>query len=331
MRVFVLGDVNMDLAAFVDHFPTIGEDVRAGGYANTPGGGGLNVAVAYSKLDDQAPYLISCVGADYAGDQIVHRLSQIGISSTYISRSHGVPTGQILVIVTPDGERTMVSCRGANEHLSPDTITPDLFEPADGLIVSGYSLLRSPQMDAASRAIQIAHQAGAHVLVDTARDPAIQFPKRFQNIFPWVDTLVVGKEDGMALTGAEEENDMFEKLIEMGIGQVALKKGRLGCVLADHEDTIIQPGFPVKSIDSTGAGDAFSAGLLFATLRGLPLPERAVMANALGAFATTFTSAGINYPAKKDFITFLDQLQMRKLNLETRSRLARVISLLKGN
>ena len=100
MRVFVLGDVNMDLVAFVDHFPTVGEDVRAGGYANTPGGGGLNVAVAYSKLDDQAPYLISCVGADYIGDQIVHRLSQIGISSSYISRSPGAPTGQILVILS---------------------------------------------------------------------------------------------------------------------------------------------------------------------------------------------------------------------------------------
>lgn len=316
MKVFILGDINIDLITNIGVIPKAGEDVRADGMQTSIGGAAVNTSVVYSKLTGQAPFLIGCVGIDQFGDELINSLNGNNINCKFVSRSNTTATGQIMVIVTADGERTMISWRGANEQLLPESIQLGMFEGAHGLYVSGYCFLRPPQSEAAVRVIKLAHQTGLHVFVDTAYDPAIQFPQRFHKVFPFIDTLVMGKEDGISLTGHSEKTEMIKSLLESGIRQVALKIGRDGCVLADKHEVVELSGFEVNALDSTGAGDAFCAGLIVATLNELPILQRAVLANALGALSTTVKGSGLNLPGRDALICFLEEMIKKDLRAE---------------
>jgi sugar/nucleoside kinase (ribokinase family) len=148
--------------------------------------------------------------------------------------------------------------------------------------------------------IELAARAGVAVSLDTALHPAMAAPDMVRALLPRLAVCVLGRREAQALTGRAAPPDAARALLEAGVEQVGLKLGAEGCLLADPSGRYRLPAYVVNVVDTTGAGDAFSAGLLFGRLRGLSPGATAALANALGALAASVPGAGLALPGLSD-------------------------------
>jgi ribokinase len=302
--ILVLGDINLDVLMHVPAYPAPGGEAVTERIITRLGGSAANTAVVLSRLGLEVR-LLSRVGNDPWGQLALDALAQAGVGLDLVQRDPAAATGLMFTVVTPDGERTMFGQRGANPLTDPAAITPDTLRGADLLHLSGYALLEIPQREAAVRAMELAHQRGLLVVLDTAYLPALKIPHVFRQYLPALDACILGLQEAQALLGAGEPEAAVSALLEAGVRLAALKLGAGGCLLAEGAATHLSPAFPVDVVDTTGAGDAFSAGLIYARLHGLSLSALGTLANTLGGLATTVHGAGTALPGKVELLHYL--------------------------
>jgi ribokinase len=168
-------------------------------------------------------------------------------------------------------------------------------------------LLESPQREAAWRASELAAQHGVAVSLDIGLQPALSVAGEIRRLLPRLSICVLGMDEARALVGAGAPEAAIEALVRQGVPTVGLKLGADGCLIGDASGAHRLPGFRVPTVDTTGAGDAFSAGLIFGWLRGLSLPAAGALANALGALATCVWGAGPALPGRFEVLRLLHQ------------------------
>lgn len=303
-EVFVLGDINIDTVWPLPEFPVPGRDGLTELLKVEIGGAIVNSAIVLDKLGIPTG-LLGCVGDDVWAEKIRKEISKSGINLSYLQTSKEHITGITFIIVTPDGERTMFSCRGANTQLDPDEIDEEMIKQAGLLHISGYALLDAPQRDAAQQAVKLAKKNNIPVSLDTGLEPVLKDPQGLLKIMSEVDICITGMQEVTALFDCTSLEEGTEKLLAAGIQLAALKLGEKGCFVATKEDSFLCPGFKVKAVDTTGAGDSFTAGMLYGWMHGLSLRATAVLANALGALASTVYGAGFSFPDKQKILDFL--------------------------
>jgi ribokinase len=240
MTLVVLGDLMVDVIARVTGPPTPlnrGSDTPAK-VSLQGGGSGANVAAWAAALG--TPVCFACrVGDDLPGRRAVDTLLEAGVK-VHAAVDRQRPTGTCVVLVEPGGERTMLPDPGAND--APVDVPDAWLEPGGHLHVVGYSLLRDGARPGALAAIERAQAAGMTVSVDPSSWALIR-----DGAIPPVDLLLPN----------EREAEMVE-------GDMVVKLGAQGARWGD----IHVPAEPVAVIDTTGAGDAFAAGLLGARMKG---------------------------------------------------------------
>jgi len=305
--IMLLGDANIDTILPVEQFPVPGRDGLATSISVEVGGSVVNSAIMLHKLG-QPSILFSSVGMDIWAEYIIRRLENTRIDSRYLKAKAGAATGLTFIIATPDGERTMFSYRGANTLLEKSDIDECAFHDARILHISGYALMSSPQKDAAWYAVSLAKQYGLEISLDTGLEPVIQNPHDLRALLPSLNLFISGRQGVVRLLDCDSPDQATDKLLEMGIRQVAIMMGRDGSFLANQNQRVAIPAFPVRSVDSTGAGDSYVAGLLYGRLRGLSLPVSATLASALGALAVTVYGAGFSLPDHEKLTSFLISL-----------------------
>ncbi len=293
--VAVLGDINVDLILDIGDYPSPGGDGVAHHQHLEVGGSATNTAIVLSRLGARVS-LLGCVGRDRWADELLRSLAAAGVDVSRVPADPAEPTSLNVVVVTPDGERTMFAYRGANRSLPAHAVTPEWLDGVGWLHLSGYAFLEAPQRDAAWTAVRYAHQHGTPISLDVPTDPARQVPQELVRLLPWLALVVLGGEEVQLLEGAATVEMGTRALLEHGCGLVAVKRGAAGCTLVDAHRAVSVPGFEVAAVDTTGAGDAFCAGLVFGLLTAQDLPSAGRLANALGALATTRTGAGLALP-----------------------------------
>jgi ribokinase len=234
----VLGDLMVDVVARVDRPLARGSDTPAR-VSVLGGGSGANTAAWAAALGTSVT--LACrVGDDERGRAAVAELRAGGVDvRAVVDRER--PTGTCVVLVEPDGERTMLPDPGAND--GPYELPADL---RGHLHVIGYPLLRAGSRDSALTAIERARAAGMTVSVDPSSWALIR-----PGAIPAADILLANEEEAAVLGAAPA-------------GDVVVKLGRGGARWGEVQ----VPAEPVGVVDTTGAGDAFAAGLLAAWLRG---------------------------------------------------------------
>jgi len=300
----VIGDINVDVLASIPAYPLPGGDALAERIVTRAGGSAANTAIALSRLGISAK-MIGRVGRDVWADMGLQSLSDSRVDIADVQRDDLASTGLFFIAVTPDGERTMFGLRGANARTDPASIDPGALDSARLLHVSGYALLESPQRDAALRLVDLAVQRGVSVSLDTGLQPALAVPDIIRRLLPRLSICVLGIEEAQALVNASAPADAAAALVERGVKRVGLKLGAQGCLAADAFRVEHLPAFEVPVVDTTGAGDAFSAGLIFGWLRGAGLQATGTLANALGALAATSWGAGPAMPERADVLRLL--------------------------
>ena len=320
----MFGDINVDVLMSISSYPQPGEDATAAEVVLRPGGSAANTAVALTKLGVETS-MIGCTGDDAWADIALEPLAKAGVDIHNVRRDPGKSTGLIFIPVTPNGERTMFSYRGANPRISASEIEPQTLANSSILHLSGYNFLVSPQKDASYRAVELAQDMGIDLSMDIGTAPAAQAKDELERILPLLNLVILGSDEAGDLLSSQTPEEAISALLERGVSMVAYKLGQDGCIVADHTSTHRLPAFEVETIDTTGAGDAFCAGMLFARLHDLSLPAAGLLANALGGLATTVWGGGGDIPERGKVLNFLRTQENKRTEVgEILSKLGRL-------
>jgi ribokinase len=304
--VIALGDVNVDIIAHFPLYPDKGDDALASSTEFHCGGSAANTAMALARMG-LSVILISRVGPDSLALKALNSLSESGVMPTGLQRDPVAMTGLMYVVVTPDGERTIMGHRGANVFTDPAQIREDCIRDAKLFHLSGYALLADPQRSAALLALEMACRNGLTVTLDPGMTVSQSALEEMLALLPTVDLLLPNLPEAQQLTGLIAPEDCVQALLDAGVQAVALKLGRNGCLMATGSDTFRVPGFVVDTRDSTGAGDYFGAGLIAGFLGGLDWHSAAVLGNAMGAMAAARVGAGTAVPKAREVLSLLSE------------------------
>ena len=270
-RVLVVGDLIYDMLAKAEGDITLGTDtfvpIRV-----AAGGSGANAAawLAHSGVET---HFVGRVGDDVFGRFLEGEMERTGVKSC-LARDPSLATGKVFVLVDGAGERTMITDRGAGEALGPDDLPETLFVGGH-LHLSGCTLSGGSRRETALRAPRLARGAGMTVSVDPSSVSLLDSvdPDRFLEWTRGADLLFPNLTEGEILTGERTPARIVGKLLPY-YSAVVLKLGPEGALYADGAGNLLrEPAAPVRVEDTTGAGDAFSAGFLAAWLDGEPPAE----------------------------------------------------------
>lgn len=257
VAVTVIGDVGLDIRCELRAPLAAGDDTPARITAH-PGGAGGNAAVRLAALGVPVR-LVARVGDDEAGRAAAAELAARAVTCRF-AVDPVLPTCRVIVLVDADGDRTMVSDRGANAALHPNDIVLDA--GPGHLHLSGYVLLDDGSRDAGLAALDRARGAGWSTSVDPQTSAGVRSvgAGRFLDWVRGVDLLLPNDAELAALGGPAA--------VLAAVGAVAVTHGAGGASWLIDDRRIGVPAERVDGSDGTGAGDAFDAGFLAAWLRG---------------------------------------------------------------
>jgi ribokinase len=304
-QVVTLGDINIDVIAHIPGYPQKGGEGLAEQGHIYCGGSAANTAIVLGRFGVDVG-IIGRVGEDVLAPLALAALAEAGVDGRCIQRDPQTTTGIMLIAVTPDGERTMFGCRGANVRTDPTLLDESYITEARIFHLSGYTLLQVPQREAALRALEVAHEAGLIVTADMGLEAVMRVTDRVKVILPEVDILFPNQAEAEYLTGRRDIEGAMECLLDYGVGVVALKLGKRGCAIGSAEGMFTVPGFAVPAVDTTGAGDSFDAGIVLGSLEGWGWRESALLADALGALTATVEGAGTSLAERGEVCAFLE-------------------------
>jgi sugar/nucleoside kinase (ribokinase family) len=268
MTLVVHGDLMVDVVARMSAPLARGSDTPAR-VTVRGGGSGANVAAWAAALG--TPVAFACrIGDDTRGRADVERLRAAGVDVHAIVDDER-PTGTCVVLVEPGGERTMLPDPGAND--APLEPVP----AGDHVHVVGYALLRDGPRAGVLAAIERARAAGVPVSVDPSSWALLR-----PGAIPAVDLLLPNEREAAVLAGDDDPERAARELAGRAAREIVVKLGGTGALWTDGEQVIRVPAEPVAVADTTGAGDAFAAGLLSARLDGAG-PREALEAGCLVA------------------------------------------------
>jgi sugar/nucleoside kinase (ribokinase family) len=254
-RIVVVGDAGLDVTATAAALPVPGGDARAA-IGIRPGGAGANTAAWLAALGAH-PVLLSRVGTDRAAAQIRDALAAAGVDAV-LAADPDASTCTVVVLVDGTGQRTMLADRGAAGRLGPADIDPVALAGARHLHVSGYVLLDDSSRPGGLAALAAARAAGLTTSVDPQAAELLE--PGFLDLVRGVDLLLPSAGELAALGGAEA--------VLGAVRAVAVTAGAGGATWLDRTGLWNVPAEPVRPVDTTGAGDAFDAGLLAAWAGG---------------------------------------------------------------
>jgi len=285
--VLVIGDSSVDHIYVVDALPEPDGEVIARRSVLLPGGSGGTVALGLRLLGEEAA-LASRVGEDAFGELAMRNLERAEVDLSLVQRDPQAVTGVVTILVQPGGLRTMISYGGANRNLDVAEFRPQQVSGRDALVVSAYSLLGGRQREYSRTVIAAAVKAGVPVFTDLSTGVVDALGGELFGALAGVDHLLMNRREALTLTGSTNLSEAVQRIQERGFASVVVKLGEHGSVImrGGHSE-LVDPHELDDVVDQTGAGDAFTAAFVHATLAGAELPEAARLGNIAGAIAAT--------------------------------------------
>jgi ribokinase len=296
--ILVIGSLNMDLVVKSPRMPGPGETLIGSGFRTVPGGKGANQAVACARLGAKA-LMLGRVGQDDFGAALVSNLRKSGVQTKYILRDGRESSGIAVIIVDATGQNSIVVDSGANARVSPRDV-----ERLGSLWNSvGFLLMQLEiPIETVDCALRLARRKGVTTILDAG--PARPIPA---GLVKKVDILSPNEHETATILGSRvKDHDVAaKKLLRMGAKAVVLKLGAAGCLVARPGENVRMPAFRVKAVDTTAAGDAFTAALAVVLSEGQCLFNATKFANAAGALACTKFGAQPSMPTRAEVDRFL--------------------------
>jgi len=301
-RILVVGSANIDLVTRVKRVPKPGETVIGLSFDTVPGGKGANQATAAARLGAET-WFAGCVGNDPFGEMQRRNLSAEGIDLTYLKVHPTEPTGTAVILVAGQGQNSIVVTPAANMGITADDIAgmKGLFENTDAVLMQ----LEIP-MATVEAVLDMARRHSVLSIVDAG--PAQQVPDAIiekAEIFSPNETEAEAII-GLQIRSVDDAREAGRELLERGARRAVLKLGAMGALYIDHKEWIHVPAFSIKAVDTTAAGDAFTAALALGWEVRRP-GDALEFANAAGALAAMVAGAQPSMPTRAAVEAFLKE------------------------
>ncbi|MGE5720415.1 MAG: carbohydrate kinase family protein [Nocardioidaceae bacterium] len=220
------------------------------------------------------------VGKDPLGDTLVSLLAAAGVDTTHLVRRGAVQTSASVLPVRPNGDRPAWHCIGANGVYTVDDVDLDEVAAATHLHLGGPEFLGG---ESAAKVLSHARSNGVVTSVDMLAPGEPSMLEWVEAALPHTDYFLPNDEQLLGLTGADSLEEAGRVILDKGAGCVAVTRGAQGALVVTADETIAVPAFDVEVVDTTGCGDAFSAGFLRGLALGKDLRESAVLGAATAA------------------------------------------------
>ena len=237
------------------------------------GGGATNAAVTFARQGLHAMFM-GAVGHDPAGQAVLEDLDKENVDATHLSYSTKYNTGYSVLLLAPNGERTILTYRGASTHYEPAHFNLDGVD-ADWLYVSSVA----GQMHILDKVFHQAREKGIKIFFNPGKDELKQSEK-LKGLLDDVSVLSVNREEMQQIVHGEELDELVRHGLQY-VDTVIVSDGPNGVAASDGK-TLVKAGMyqDVKVVDRTGAGDAFGSGFLSQWAQGKPLKDSLVFASA---------------------------------------------------
>ncbi len=282
-RIAVVGSANVDLTTFTSRFPKPGETIFGEKFDLGFGGKGANQAVA-ARLCGAEVFMVARVGSDLFGPATIENFRKQGIDPTHVKQVEGLSSGVAPILVEPSGQNRILVVKGANDALKPADVdaAADLLKSVDCIVLQ----FEIP-VETVYYTIAFARKHGIRCILN----PAPAHPVDMAALKD-LDYFVPNESEAETITGSsvrtvEDAKKCAEKLVAGGIRRVIITLGANGSLLCSGEGSEHVPPFVVKSVDSTGAGDAFIGSFAVFLGEGVPEKEAVRRANLYAGLSTT--------------------------------------------
>jgi len=282
-RIAVVGSANVDLTTFTSQFPKPGETIFGQNFDLGFGGKGANQAVA-ARLCGAEVFMIARVGSDLFGPATIENFRKQGIDATHVKQVEGLSSGVAPIFVEPSGQNRILVVKGANDALRAADVdaAADVLKSVDCIVLQFEIPLETVYYT-----VGFARKHGIRCIVNPAPAQSVDM-----GALKDLDYFVPNEHEaetisGMPVKTVEDAKSCAAKLVSGGVKRVIVTLGANGSLIAGREGTEHVAPFAVKTIDSTGAGDAFIGS--FAVFLGEGIPERDALrrANLYAGLSTT--------------------------------------------
>lgn len=266
----------------LDRIPRPGELVEITPPLYQSGGCAANTSIDLASLG-VAVRVSGRVGNDALGQQVVDELAAGGVDVSGVTRSPDAPTSQTVVLPVAGDDRRFLHCIGANADYSASDVETGAVDAAL-LVIGGYLVLPGLTPADLEPVIRRLRSRGVRILLDVviprdAPDPA----RDIRPLLPHVDGFLPNQDEAAALTGRTDPRDQAAQLLAWGCNWIVITCGGNGALYADHDRALDVTPLEVDFVDGSGAGDAFTAGIVAGMLRGWAIEDTLRYASALGA------------------------------------------------
>lgn len=305
-RIVVVGSLNVDIVVRTPALPREGQTVLGHSLNKFPGGKGANQATALARLGAHVTH-IGKIGVDDHAQILRRTLEEAGVHLNGLIQDDSTHTGIAIIQIADNGANTIVVIPGANMRLLPSDLDPfvPLLKQADFIAIQNEI-----PMETNLRAAQIGRETGAMVIYNPA-----PFQNGSDQIGPLADLIAPNEIELSELTGLPVVSD---REIEVAAGKI-LEKGKTkavvvtlgarGCMVKDRKGTEFFPAVNVKAVDTTAAGDAFIAGMIWSLSEGNDLRKSVQLANEVAGYAVTILGAQPSLPTREQLERFRAQLK----------------------
>ena len=296
-KIAVVGSLNMDMVVNVTRMPALGETVLAETYKTAPGGKGANQAFAAARFGGDV-YMFGKVGDDQYGSDLIDNLAAAGVNTDGVFKEPAGQTGLAFITVNEDGDNTIIVAAGANGSYQEDELDQhvNLLSRCHVLMVQ----LEIPER-VVFHAVELAKLSGAKIIFNPAPAPEC-LPRHILNM---IDIITPNENELEKLAGKKvrtfpELKAAALDLIRGGVKMVIVTLGAFGAARVTGDDIVVYPSYDVKAIDTTAAGDAFSAALAVALSENKHIDDAILFANKAAALTVTREGAQPSIPLRVD-------------------------------
>ena len=291
-KIVVVGSSNTDLVIKVPHIPRPGETILGSDLMTIPGGKGANQAVSAARAGGEVIF-ITCVSDDTFGSNSVETYKKDGINTSFIKVKPGIHSGVALINVAKDGENSIAVAPGANSHLLPEDIhnASDAFKGADIILVQ----LEIP-VETVTAVAGLAEKMKIPLILNPAPGAVLE-----DNLLKKVSVITPNETEAALLTSIPDISDypvsiMARKLHDSGVETVIITLGKKGVYLLNNDFDGLIPGYKVRAVDTTAAGDVFNGALASALSQKKEISEAVDFAQRAAAISVTRMGAQPSAP-----------------------------------
>lgn len=288
-----VGYACIDYLGTVPHLPEGNTKLDLGSLTIQGGGPVATSLVTLSRLGDR-PLFLGKLGDDEFGLRILAGLKEEHVACEVLM-TPGMTSPFAFVMITPDGQRTILWTRGTLPFMTPADVDADIVRSGRFLLVDDI------EIKAGIHAARIARAAGVPVVLDAGTPRA-----GIEELIRLTDHLVTSEKFPFRLTGERDYGNSLGALMKMGPKEVTATLGERGCVHLGPEGLIEQPGFAVDARDTTGAGDVFHGAYVHGLLEEWPVKQRLRFANAVAALQTRKVGGRAAIPRLEEALDFMN-------------------------